>query len=570
MTLLARAWYWPIFFSGGLFALVPSGMLHAGTNPTRGGVRPGMIRRARQSGPVEAEADVEENVAGEPEQLPTISVLDGLRTGQIAAKAEGAGDGRITLSLTNRSKRKLRVVLPPGLIASGAAGQFGGMGMGMGGMGGMGGGMMGGMGGGMGGMGGGMGGMGGGMGGMGGGMSGGRGGMSGGMGGGTMPASMGMMMLGRLIMSLVGDRDSWDQKSLMMGMMMGMGGGMMGGMGGGMGGGMMGGMGGGFRSVPPTDLPETTLKPKQTRHLPTAVVSLTGPNPEAKVVMPAKGEALKVGEIGQVSDDPRVQDALKRLARENAPPVVAQLVMWHLNSRLDWPTVEQISRGWANSHELALARRFVDRLDRPGTSPPDADTGLLRWELNVDGEGNHVLAADLRKLLDQSRLIGLKTKAGVPDKPEGPSLAVRVTIDHAKVHVQVATSDAQGAGWASAGDFDLKRSETPSQPEVTDGARIVDAIADGLLDRLVRADLSKPRHIDGKLVYKVRIRNASPLVLNGLALAGPGEPEGTPTALAGFCLSPHRALTVPAGAEMVERLGLKEGVRVVAADLSGL
>ena len=27
---------------------------------------------------------------------------------------------------------------------------------------------------------------------------------------GTMPASMGMMMLGRLIMSLIGDRDSWD------------------------------------------------------------------------------------------------------------------------------------------------------------------------------------------------------------------------------------------------------------------------------------------------------------------------------------------------------------------------
>ena len=47
---------------------------------------------------------------------------------------------------------------------------------------------------------------------MGGGMggSGGMGGGMGGMGGGTMPATMGMMMLGRLIMSLVGDSDSWD------------------------------------------------------------------------------------------------------------------------------------------------------------------------------------------------------------------------------------------------------------------------------------------------------------------------------------------------------------------------
>ena len=38
-----------------------------------------------------------------------------------------------------------------------------------------------------------------------------------------MPATMGMMMLGRLIMSLAGERDSWDSSSLMMGMMGGMG-----------------------------------------------------------------------------------------------------------------------------------------------------------------------------------------------------------------------------------------------------------------------------------------------------------------------------------------------------------
>ena len=95
-----------------------------------------------------------------------MSLLDAMRKGVVSVKAEGIGDGRMTLSVTNRSKRKLRVVLPPGIIAQSATGQFGGMGGMGGGMGGMGGGM-GGMGGGMGGMGGGMGGMGGGMGGMG-------------------------------------------------------------------------------------------------------------------------------------------------------------------------------------------------------------------------------------------------------------------------------------------------------------------------------------------------------------------------------------------------------------------
>ena len=151
-------------------------------------------------------------------EATTIDLLAGIRSGQLTGVAEGTGDGRMIVSITNKTNGKLRVVLPPGLIASGATGQFGG---GMGGMGG-------GMGGGGGGMGGGMGG-----GGRGGGMGGGRGGSTGGSsrGGGTMPAMMGMMMLGRLIMGMVGDRDSWDQRSLMQGMSGGMGG-----MGGGMGG----------------------------------------------------------------------------------------------------------------------------------------------------------------------------------------------------------------------------------------------------------------------------------------------------------------------------------------------
>src|SRR5262245_1537376 len=87
------------------------------------------------------------------EQSPTLDLLKGLRSGELAVKATGTGDGRMTLAITNRSDRPIRVVLPSRLIASGATGQFGG-----GGFGGMGGG---GFGGGMGGMGGGMGGMGG-------------------------------------------------------------------------------------------------------------------------------------------------------------------------------------------------------------------------------------------------------------------------------------------------------------------------------------------------------------------------------------------------------------------------
>src|SRR4051794_12222868 len=108
---------------------------------------------------------------------PGISLLDAARSGAVSVEAEATGAGRMTIRVTNQTNRRLKVVLPPGLVASGATGQMGGMGgFGGGGMGGMGGGMGGMGGGGVGGGGMGGGGMGGGVGGRGGGVGGGGGG----------------------------------------------------------------------------------------------------------------------------------------------------------------------------------------------------------------------------------------------------------------------------------------------------------------------------------------------------------------------------------------------------------
>ncbi len=74
----------------------------------------------------------------------------------------------------------------------------------------------------------------------------------------------------------------------------------------------------------------------------------------------------------------------------------------------------------------------------------------------------------------------------------------------------------------------------------------------------------------------MQIHNRSPLILNGVALAGAraGRPEvGRPPAASSPAsasgpgkVSLHRQTS----AETVERLGLKKGVHVLAADLSGL
>jgi len=394
------------------------------------------------------------------------------------------------------------------------------------------------------------------------------GGMGGGGGGGgqlTLPPMAGMMMLARLIMTLVGERDSWDYTSLSMGM------GGMGGMGGGMGGmgGGMGGMGGGMRSVPPTGLPHATLTPGQTRELPTRVVSLNGPDEEAQVALPQKDEPLQIGDVSEVTDNTQAQAALKKLQAEKAPETVAQMVMWKVGGGLDWAEIAQLSRRWANPQELALAKQFVNRLD--ASAADSADPGVLYWEVTALNPAHRALADELGKVLKDQVVLGLKVVAGVPERPEGPALACRVKLvgvgAKAEAIVTVAPSDASGEAWAPpVGKFNLALEKGANGR--LKAAEVADKTAEGVLNRLVRAQLTKGKPFKGKPTFIIKIENASPLVLNGVALAGSVAEKSAP--LAGICLSPRRTLALPASPEVVERLGLKKGIRVVAADLSAL
>jgi hypothetical protein len=354
--------------------------------------------------------------------------------------------------------------------------------------------------------------------------------------------------------------------------MMGMGG--MGGMMGGMGG-MMGGMGGGFRSIPPTGLPETTLKPHQTRHLPTTLVGLNAPDETGRGLAPEKGEKLVIGEVGQVTKDPLAQAALKRLAQVKAPQTVSQLVMWKVAGGLDWDTIARLTRGRVNAHEIALARRLVDQLGETEGKLPPTEAGMIYWELKTAGSGSPQLSAQFRKLLDKYTMLGLKAKEGVPASPDGPALACKADLSDSKVSASVLSTDGAGAAWVTVGKFTLKNGiAAPTGDEKKDelsAARLADSIAEGIISRLVNVRISNGPRMKGKPTYKVRITNSSPLILNGVALAGAEiSPNNPPTALAGLTLPPRKSLTVPATAELVSRLHLKESVRVVALDLSGL
>lgn len=80
-------------------------------------------------------------MAGEPDEpvpaadsaIETIKVLDAEAAGKLAVDVRGSGQESVVVQLRNQSPQKLRVILPPGLVASAAVAQPGGGGQGGGG-----------------------------------------------------------------------------------------------------------------------------------------------------------------------------------------------------------------------------------------------------------------------------------------------------------------------------------------------------------------------------------------------------------------------------------------------------
>ena len=150
--------------------------------------------------------------------------------------------------------------------------------------------------------------------------------------------------------------------------------------------------------------------------------------------------------------------------------------------------------------------------------------------------------------------------------------------------MSLGTSDSRGTSWLSSGKLSVPIARelpatTPEGKELTAEeqtelrtALLADAMAEGVLSRLVRAQLTKGPRVQGKETYRIRLDNVSPLVLNGVALTRSERDgaEARPTGLAGISLPPLKSLTLPATAEVVDRLGLKDGVKTIAADLSAL
>jgi hypothetical protein len=213
---------------------------------------------------------------------------------------------------------------------------------------------------------------------------------------------------------------------------------------------------------------------------------------------------------------------------------------------------------------LTLARDFIKHLD----SLPDGETGRLQFQVTGTDSATEAMAAELIKVMQGKTVLGLRAEFGIPTHPEAPSVGCRIRLSGGDAKVEVVSSDASGRNWVPSGKFTLPLELNPGKFDAT---RFADSMAEGLLNRLVRAQLVKgPRQKD-RPSYQLRIDNASPLILNGLAALGAqNRDDQAPRVLSGISVPPRRSMTVPASEEIVKALGLRQGIRIVAIDLSGL
>jgi hypothetical protein len=246
--------------------------------------------------------------------------------------------------------------------------------------------------------------------------------------------------------------------------------------------------------------------------------------------------------------------------------------MWHVVDGYDWPTISQLSRAWANAYELTLARQLAHEMSKANDSKqmPDAEIGTLYWEVTARGESNTARALGIREALTGHTVLGLRTRAGIPVKPDGASMACRIRVDESGILAQLSASNESATGWTATGKTTIPLNDKDGKALSAD--QLLDSLAEKILSRVTEARVVQTRSSKGKPSYQIRIHNVSPFILNGIGMTGTSNDgkDARLTALAGFTIPPHKSHAFPASAEMIESVGLKTGIRLVAADLSAL
>jgi hypothetical protein len=279
------------------------------------------------------------------------------------------------------------------------------------------------------------------------------------------------------------------------------------------------------------------------------------------VATPTPRDTFRLVDVDQYTPDPRVRKALRSLATLGTSHGVAQAAMWNICNNVPFPLmIAQFSKV-VNTHEIAVAARFIEALDASGSGDLVDAADLMEDRLFIHVRSEGKLAADahrLNKELTGRYILGLPIRViDENESPAVPSPALSLTIfltngrvgeTSGRVLVRQATG---GGGWTLLGQTTFAEGSSIS---VLDGASLARAV-----DRAVGSafvSVKPARRSVGSTTLK--IENHLPFTLSRVVVKT-GQSAGAPSvALEALGIGPARSGLAPiqAAGGTVERVVL--------------
>jgi hypothetical protein len=279
-------------------------------------------------------------------------------------------------------------------------------------------------------------------------------------------------------------------------------------------------------------------------------ISLTVPSVCHNFGMPTPTgrDKFELMDVEDYSSDVRVRKALRSLATYGTSQGVAQAVMWKVCNDLPFEVMVQRGSKVMNSHEVALASRFVEALDASSSGdlvdPAYVAEGRLYVRILGDASVSSE-AARLARQVDGLRVLGLPVR--VVDDTEAkssgyPAMLLNVVLSatqDGQTRGRIVLHQAAGiAGWAPLGKAQFTE---PSAPSVLDGPALARALDHAVASAYVSVKVAK--RAPG--VTTLRVENRLPFTLTKVSLKA-GDSAGSPTVdFGGLGVGPARSALVP-------------------------
>jgi hypothetical protein len=317
---------------------------------------------------------------------------------------------------------------------------------------------------------------------------------------------------------------------------------------------------GGLQSVPVSDEPrsrEVAVPVGETIELSVPAVCLNFGKPT-----PTPRDTFTLMDVEEYSTDPRVRRALRSLATFGTSQGVAQAVMWRVCNDLPFQTMIENAGKAMNTHEIALAARFVEALDTSGTGDLVDQSLFSGARIFVQVRGDGGLSDDAKRLeneLDGHRLLGLPAQINDADGPPdaaAPALFVRVilaetTKSETKGTIFVSACST-GRAWRPLGKVTFRDNSAASVLDATAFSKAVDRAIAGAF-----VTVKPARRTLGSTTLKVE--NRLPFTVTNLVVRAGNSPGSPPVPFDGVGVGPARSTLLPiqaATASLVERIEL--------------